>query len=422
MMKSKIIAIILLIAVSVGTLSSCILLDENMLIPSAGLTGSGDRNTTINVTGGPSYENVNITSTHEKNLLAATKAMLSAVSVVCYVKEYKLVDGEYKEVDTPKSAGSGVIIELDKEKGSAYVITNYHVVSNAKASDQLGVYKDVRLSLYGMENMAEGDVSYQIPATYVGGSLNYDLAVLKVEASTVLMASNAMAAEFADSDEVSILDTAIAIGNPEAGGLSATVGTINVDSENIKVLIDTKNGATAVQLRVMRTDAAVNSGNSGGGLFNDSGKIIGIVNAREADVSVDNMGYAIPSNVAKAIAENAIYYSDGTIKRCMLGITVGVKEYSTDYDLETGKLHKLEKVVITKLEENAAAKGYLSVGDVINSITVDGVTHKVTRIFHVVDNMLWARVGSTVSFNVTDKDGVTKDIVVPITEATLTVY
>ena len=77
---------------------------------------------------------------------------------------------------------------------------------------------------------------------------------------------------------------------------------------------------TELSLRVMRTDAAVNSGNSGGGLFDDSGRLIGIVNAKSSNTSDDNIGYAIPSNVATAIADNAIYYSDGTIKRCMLGM------------------------------------------------------------------------------------------------------
>ncbi|MBE6645900.1 MAG: trypsin-like serine protease [Ruminococcaceae bacterium] len=259
------------------------------------------------------------------------------------------------------------------------------------------------------------------PPTYVGGSMSYDIAVLKVEASTVLMASNARAVDVADSNGVTILDTAIAIGNPGGGGLSATVGCINVDSENIAVKFETQSGSVSVSLRVMRTDAAVNSGNSGGGLFNDSGELIGIVNAKDADTTTDNIGYAIPSNVAKAIADNAIYYSDGTVKRCMLGITVGVKSYSTDYDTESGKIIKLEEILVTELTENAAVKGYLKAGDVINSITVDGVTHEVSRIFHVVDSMLAARVGSSVTVNITDADG-TRDVLIPITENMLTVY
>ena len=159
----------------------------------------------------------------------------------------------------------------------------------------------------------------------------------------------------------------------------------------------------------MRTDAAVNSGNSGGGLFNDSGELIGIVNAKEADDSVDNIGYAIPSNVAKAIADNAIFYSDGTVKRCLMGVTVGVDEYSTDYDVETGKIHKRERVVIISIEKSSQIKGLLSVGDLINSITVDGKTTEVTRVHHVIDAMLYARAESRVVINVT-RGGIEKDI------------
>ena len=418
-MKKKILSILLLIGVAIS-LSSCLLLDENMLLPSVSLSGSASGgDTTINVTGGPDYENINITSSYNKNLLAASKAVLSSVSVRCYASEYKLVDGSYQKTDVVKALGSGVIYTLDKEKGDAYVITNYHVVYNSK---QGGVYSDVRLCLYGMEYTAAGGKSYEIKTTYVGGSMSYDIAVLKVEASTVLMESNARAADFADSDNVSILDTAIAVGNPGGGGLSATVGTVNVDSEEISVLFDTSNSATEVELRVIRTDAAVNSGNSGGGLFNDSGELIGIGNAKDAATTTDNIGYAIPSNVAKAIADNAIHYNDGTVKRCLLGITVGVKAYSTDYDLETGKIKKLEEVVVTELTETSGAKGYLEVGDVINSITIDGTKRNVTRIFHVVDGMLSAREGSEVIINITDKNGATRDVTIPMTKNMLKTY
>jgi hypothetical protein len=79
----------------------------------------------------------------------------------------------------------------------------------------------------------------------------------------------------------------------------------------------------------------------------------------------ENIGYAIPSNVAIAIAKNAIDYSDGSIWRCMLGVTVGVKKYSTEYDIETGKIKKIEDVVILEISDGAAVEGVLKVGDVI---------------------------------------------------------
>ena len=409
-MKKKLLCLLFVLNFAIPSLTSCLMAGGgDLFLPEGAQIGD----TTINVEGGPIYEKIEINSNSDKNLLAASRALLSAVSVRCAF--------ENQDGNTGGSAGSGVIYKLDKEKGDAYVITNYHVVYSANSTAKDGISNNINLYLYGMEYMAEGNVSYAIPATYVGGSMSYDIAVLKVRASTVLMESNAMAATFADSDKVSILETAIAIGNPGNGGLSATVGCINVDSENIDVKFDTSSGKKAVSLRVMRTDAAVNSGNSGGGLFNDKGELIGIVNAKDADMSVDNIGYAIPSNVAKAIAENAIYYNDGTVKRCLLGITVGSAKYWTEYDTETGKIQRFEKVVISELTSTSAVKDTMKVGDVINSITVDGVTHEVTRIHHVVDAMLYARVGSTVITNVT-RDGVKMDIPTTITKNMLTVY
>lgn len=406
-MKKKLLCLLFILSFALTPLTSCIFLDE------AGLTLPEKDpvvNNTINVEGGPNYEKIEINSNSDKNLLAASRALLSAVSVRCTFG-----------TSSSGAAGSGVIYKLDKERGDAYVITNYHVVYNGTSTAENGISDNINLYLYGMEYMADGNVSYAIPATFVGGSMEYDIAVLKVTASTVLMESNAMAATIADSDEVSILETAIAIGNPGNGGLSATVGCINVDSENIEVKFDTPTGKKSVSLRVMRTDAAVNSGNSGGGLFNDSGALIGIVNAKDSDMSVDNIGYAIPSNIAKAIADNAIYYSDGTVKRCLLGITVGSAKYWTEYDTETGKIHKFEKVVITELSLTSALGGKLRAGDIINSITVDGVECEVTRIHHVVDAMLYARVGSSVVTNVT-RGGVNMDVPITITQNMLTVY
>jgi serine protease Do len=417
----KLIGLLLVMTLAVGSLSSCLLFETDGLGSLNG--GSGDEDgVTIKVEGGPTYEEINITSTADKNLLAASKALLSSVSVRCVFKEY-----QYSWAGTPTgtketgSAGSGVIYKLDKNSGDAYIITNYHVVYNANSIAENGISNKIYVYLYGMETVTSENTSYAIPAEYVGGSMNYDIAVLKVTDSTVLMESNAMAVTVANSDEVTILDTAIAIGNPEDSGISATVGNINVDSEHIYVRFETASGNQAVELRVMRTDAAVNSGNSGGGLFNDKGELIGIVNAKDADESVDNIGYAIPSNVAKAIADNAIHYSDGTVKRCLLGITVGVKSYKTNYDINTGKIYKLEEVVVTEIASTAAAKGILEVGDVINSITVDGVRCEVSRIHHVVDSMLYARVGSSVTINVT-RGGVKADLTLPITESMLTVY
>ena len=370
----------------------------------------------VTVEGGDNFDIV-INGASQENA-AAGKALLSAVSIRCIFQTTSYGMGFQPGSSGSKekaSYGSGVIYKLDKYSGDAYIITNYHVVYYNQSNTENGISNNITVYLYGQENEA-----YAIPAVYVGGSMNYDLAVLKVSGSRVLAESNAHAVTFADSDEVAVLDQAIAVGNPEALGISATLGHVNVDSEYITM--EGADGSTTIQIRVMRMDTAVNSGNSGGGLFDSQGDLIGIVNAKLNDS--DNMSYAIPSNFVKCVVDNILYYCDGTTRenvyRCYLGITVSASKLYTVYDHETGKVHKREEVSVVSLEDNSIAKGIIEAGDVINSITVDGVTYGVNRMYIVTDSMLNARVGSVVTINVT-RGGENLDLTINITESSLTV-
>ena len=352
-----------------------------------------------------------------QNLAAAGKSLLSAVSIYA---SFEVLTSSFfggTSVETAYSAGSGVIYKLDKTSGDAYVITNYHVVYNHQARTADKISDNINLYLYGME----GSENYAIPATYVGGSMSYDLAVLKIENSAILMESNAIAAELADSNEVAVLDTAIAVGNPESDGISVTVGYVNVDSEYVPISFTTTAGSQSVNLRVMRIDTAVNSGNSGGGLYNSRGELIGIVNAKMTDS--ENIGYAIPSNIVKNIAENILYYCDGkstkTPYKCMLGITLEASRSYTEYDTERGVVHKREEVMIKEVSSGAVADGYLAAGDILLSASIDGTEYTINRLFTVIDAMLCARVGSEVMFTV-KRDGETKTVTVPITDSALT--
>ncbi len=398
------------------SLSSCLLLENGLFIPE----NDDDKNpvysngNTFNVDGGDNYD-IDITLNGQNNVVGASKGLLSTVSIYC-----KFTSGYGFSLKSYSSAGAGVIYKLNKETGEAYIITNYHVVYDANSNTTNKISKDISLYLYGMEA-----TKYAIPAEYVGGSMYYDLAVLKVTASQTLMESVAIEASVANSDDLAILDTAIAIGNPEGLGISATVGYVNRDSEDIAISMATPTGTRTVSLRCIRIDAAVNSGNSGGGLYNDKGELIGIVNAKLSDTTVDNIGYAIPSNVARAVADNIIYYCDGTAKesvyRAIIGIDVAVTELSVDYDENTGKITKKEAVRITGITAGSPASTLFEEGDIINSITIDGKKHEITRLYHVVDTMLDARVGKNVVFNVT-RDGVATDVTVPIAESSLEAY
>ncbi|MBR0454028.1 MAG: trypsin-like peptidase domain-containing protein [Clostridia bacterium] len=324
----------------------------------------------------------------------------------------------YAEFGDKVGIGSGVIYDLNVVGGSAFIITNYHVVYNAT----YGLGENITCYLFGMES-----AEYAIPTTFVGGSPNYDLAVLRVEDSKIIRAAGAHGsiteARFASSDHVFPGQTAIAIGNPKMSGIAVTSGIISVDSEQISIQSSTGNGS--VQMRVMRIDTAVNLGNSGGGLFDENGNIIGIVNARSSSTSIENIGYAIPSNVARAVADNIIDHCYGTdctsVMRAMLGVTVIPASLSTRYDDSTGRIERYEEVSVYEISDGSLAKEIFEVGDLIKRVKIGYKVFDITRQFQLVDAMLDARVGDTVTFTVV-RGGEEIELSTTITESCLTAY
>ena len=316
------------------------------------------------------------------------------------------------------SEGSGVIYQLDKSSGDAFIITNYHVVYDASSDSENGISQDILVCIYGGETEEQA-----ISATYVGGSLYYDIAVLRIEDSQLLRNSQVSAVELADSDAVVVGQKAIAIGNAQGLGIATTAGIVSVASEYINMTA--ADGRTEVSFRVMRVDTAVNSGNSGGGLYNDRGQLIGIVNAKVVYDGVESIGYAIPVNVAVAVAENIIHYCYGTdverVQRAMLGITVTTSDSKAVYDTETGSVHIEEQVYVYEVTKNSLAEGLLQAGDVLLSASVNDQTTQITRQYHVIDMMLSVRVGDTVSFTVL-RDGQQLAVDITITADCLTAY
>lgn len=387
--------------------------------------------TTINQTINQDITNNDITieGTESGVAYATSKGLRSIVSVYCTFTT-TVNTGTIWEPSTSEktysSAGSGVIYQLDSS-GDAFVITNYHVVYDVDSNTENGISNDIMLFLYGMEY-----IDYKIPATYVGGSMQYDLAVLRVEDSDILkdaLSRGAVAqATVTDSEGIIVGQTAIAIGNPQAGGISATSGIVSVDSEYIDMT--GADGKTAVSFRVIRVDTAINQGNSGGGLFNDKGELIGIVNAKIISSDVENIGYAIPSNVARAIADNIIYYCfeqecEG-VMRVLLGISVTQSALYTEYDEQTGVLRRYEEIKVHSVTSGALADGKILPDDIIKSITLNERTTEITRQHQVIDILLDARAGDKVTIVVKRANGEgTCDevtIEIEITEDCLTLF
>ena len=191
-------------------------------------------------------------------------------------------------------------------------------------------------------------------------------------------------------------------GNPEGGGTSVTSGVVSVESEYISLTaID---NLTRVTMRVIRIDTAVNSGNSGGGLFNAQGQLIGIVNAKLKQNSVENIGYSIPSNVAIGIAQNIIDNCDGkdnqSAIKCLIGISVFTTDTCAKYN-EDGSITLYDTVEIESLTETSIARGILKAGDILHKIKLaDQDEYTICRQFEMIDLLLNARVGDTVTITV----------------------
>jgi serine protease Do len=285
------------------------------------------------------------------------------------------------------SRGSGVIYRVEGDE--AIIITNHHVVYDSGSNGKNGISQDIDIFLYGRE-----DEKYAISAEYVGGSEYYDIAVLR--ARDRIFSSGFYSACLL-GDEVSVGQEAIAVGNPRGYGISASLGIVSVESEYITMT----SGGPAT--RVIRVDTAVNAGNSGGGLYDSEGKLIGIVNAKIVDESVEGIGYAIPVSVAVGVAENIIENCLGkdsaSVKRAMLGVTLDSSGDSASLN-EEGRIEIVETVFVSSVERGSLAQGVLEAGDVLLSATVDGRTVEITRTHHFIDVMLYASVGDELSLTI----------------------
>lgn len=189
-------------------------------------------------------------------------------------------------------SGSGVIITPD-----GYILTCNHVVEGAN-----------KITVYVNDGM-----SYD--ATVIGADGQTDLAVLKIEATNLPYTS------FGDSDMLALGQPVIVIGNP-LGVLLNSVSSGIISGLDREITLQ-----DGQQMTLLQTDASVNSGNSGGGMFNSSGELIGIINAKNVAVGVEGLGFAIPSNLAKTIASDLM--EQGFISgRPYLGVTIQEISYT----------------------------------------------------------------------------------------------
>lgn len=371
------------------------------------------------------------------------------------------------------AAGAGVIYQmldadLNGKLDTAYIITNYHVAyveaysndsnyelyynqtagkyflgtkyGELKGTDKYFLEEDIDIlsadegiskhfligsnnEYYGIYLYGYQEAEYKLNATFVGGSSDNDIAVLKIERKNL---SSKLADIFFDSgyyDSVEVGNSlhliggeeVIAVGNPliantysgmtleqyeqayiDAMVLSSTSGVVSTISDNAvfeSIIDQTK----TVDMRLIRVDAAINSGNSGGGLYDLCGNLVGIVNSKMASSNIDNVGYAIPINIAAAIADQVILQCDGTTKTSYntrvkvvttkkLGFSIenGEAKSSLVSDSHKNPIWKVSNNVLVGAVENAslAYDCGLQTGDIVTEISFGGKTYVASEYFN----------------------------------------
>lgn len=281
----------------------------------------------------PSVEKTNYT-------IAIEKAYPSVVEITSTKKVQSFFG-----TSTSYSLGSGVVISED-----GYIVTNNHVVESAI---------EVSVRLYDGSNY---------DAKVLGTDPKTDLAVLKIDAKNLYFSA------IADSDELVLGQEAVVIGNPLGEGISCSNGIISALEKEVTI--------NNYSMTLIQTNAAVNEGNSGGGLFNMNGDLIGVVNAKSStsgyttSATIEGMGYAIPSNTVKRIIKDLVDY--GYVKeRATLGVSI--------YTTTTYNENNINGIIVANVVENSAAqKAGIQQYDIITKVDDKDIT-SYTELSKVLD-------------------------------------
>jgi len=289
-----------------------------------------------------------ITTKLEKDVTVTDKGIADAVEKVY---DSVVVVKTYKN-DKVMSSGTGFVYKTEGKK--AYILTNTHVIENG---DQIKVV---------FTNGKEEEVKI------VGSDEYADIALLSIDKDKIVAI-----AEIGKSDTLRVGDTTFAVGAPldSAYSWSVTRGIISGKDRLIEVAVSNSKSADWV-MSVLQTDAAINSGNSGGPLANSNGEVVGITSLKLVSSGVEGMGFAIPIETAIGYAEK--FLSGEKITQPYLGVSmINISEayyYKEFYDFV--KNSNLEEgVVLAEIEKDSAAdKAGLKSGDIVVSLNDNKVT------------------------------------------------
>jgi serine protease Do len=302
------------------------------------MTGGGRGTTTVYQSDTP-HAAVNTASVATGQTMTAAEIYAANVNSTVGITVDVVTTNFWGMTTTGAAAGSGFVITQD-----GYIVTNYHVINVTGA-------QTITVAMYD-------GTTY--PATLVGYDEEHDLAVLKVDAEGLTPVV------LGDSDALSVGEDVVAIGNP-LGELtfSLTGGRVSALDRSVTL-------STSVTMKLIQTDTAINSGNSGGPLFNQYGQVVGITNAKyssssSSEASIDNIGFAIPINQVKSLITQLV--ETGKVVKPYLGISVkSVTSEVQEYGLPAGAY------VAVVEEGGAAAKAGVQVGDVITAVNGEEVS------------------------------------------------
>lgn len=248
------------------------------------------------------------------------------------------VNSIFGKGSTAEASGSGIIISED-----GYILTNNHAVSSSSSDSFYQITEATQINVY----LYNDSTAY--PATIVGQDELTDIAVIKIDKTGLTPA------ELGDSDTVQVGAFAMAVGNPLGMQSSITCGNISAINRELT----DSDGKTGTYIQ---TDAAINSGNSGGALVNSKGEVIGINTLKLSATGVEGMGFAIPINSVKDIYSQLIQYNK--VKRPYIGLT------GVDVDEQTSQYYNIPVGIYVKSVEtfSPAEKAGFKAGDVITQI------------------------------------------------------
>lgn len=291
---------------------------------------------------------VSLSNFSNTSIFAASKILPSIVGIEV---SYNVTTNSFfgfggSQTSSATATGSGIIISED-----GYIVTNNHVVDSSSSNSSYSYYELSKATSIKVKlNTATYGEDAVFDATVVGQDSQTDLAVLKIDKDGLTPA------EFADSDQAVVGEFVMAVGSPL--GLDTTV------TQGIISAVDRQVESDGVVYTCIQTDAAINSGNSGGALVNSDGKVIGINTLKLTGSNVEGIGFAIPINSTLDVINQLIDHKK--VLRPYIGIT------GIDVDENTAKRYDLVVGVYVQSVENfsPAEKAGLKAGDVI--IKADG--------------------------------------------------